>query len=75
MSGYTLSWIKVVPGLHSTEVIGGSIDGEFDCFEEAKHEADRFFYEENGSGNRDTLGVSWAVLDENGVVYETEVVQ
>lgn len=75
MSGYTLSWSQIRPGLHSTEETGDSIDGVFASFEEAKAKADRFFYEENGSGNRDTLGMSWAVLDENGVVYETEVVQ
>jgi hypothetical protein len=72
---YTLSWNRVVRGLHSTEEQGDSIDGEFHSFEDAKEAADQYFREENGSGNRDTIGVSWAVLDESGVVYETEVVK
>lgn len=72
---YTLSWTRVVRGLHSTEEQGDSIDGEFHSFEDAKAAADQYFREENGSGNRDTIGVSWAVLDDSGVVYATEVVK
>lgn len=72
---YTLSWNREVRGMHATEETGDSIDGQFESFEDAKAAADQYFREENGSGNRDTIGVSWSVLDENGVVYETEVVR
>jgi hypothetical protein len=71
---YTLIWTRAVRGLHSTEEQGDS-DGEFTSFEDAKAAADQYFREENGSGNRDTIGVSWAVLDDSGTVYQTEVVQ
>ena len=72
---YTLSWSREIRGMHATEETGDSIDGVFPSLEAAKAAADQYFREENGSGNRDTIGVSWAVLDENGVVYETEVVR
>lgn len=72
---YTLSWSREVRGMHATEKHGDSIDGVFPSLEAARAAADRFFVEENGSGNRDTVGMSWAVLDEAGVVYETEVVR
>lgn len=72
---YTLSWSREIRGMHATEQQGDSIDGQFSSFEDAKAAADQYFREENCSGNRDTIGVSWSVLDENGVVYETEVVR
>ena len=72
---YTLSWSREIRGLHATEETGDSIDGVFASFDEAKAEADRFFSQENRSGNRDTLGMSWAVLDDSGTIYETEVVR
>lgn len=69
---YTLTWSREVRGLHSTEEQGDSID-EFHSLEDAKAAADRFF-RQAGTGNRDTMGMSWAVLlDDSGVVYETEV--